>query len=101
MSAAALPPIHGAIRPGDNEHPAFAAYQVYRQGCVRLMVEAEGFRDWLAATERNKIEQRAREHRDYPAFKAWMVATQAGGRPCPGGRSFPENFEFWRQGGRW
>lgn len=101
MSAAALPPIHGAILPENRDHPSFPAYQVYRSGCVRQMVEAIGFWDWLAATARSKVEQIAREHPQYPAFKAWMIETQAGARRCPADRSFPDNFAYWRTGARW
>jgi hypothetical protein len=100
MSAAAMRPIHGAIEPDDRQHKAFPAYEVYRTGCVRQLIAAESFRDWLAATERNKIEQRAREHPLYEDFRQWMVDEQAGARTCPAG-SFPDNFAYWLEGGRW
>lgn len=102
MSAAALPPIHGVILPADRQHKAFPAYQVYRNGCTRLMVEAESFRDWLAATDREKIDAGWRAHPEYEAFREWMVAEQAGARKCPAGNgSFPDNFTYWLEGGRW
>lgn len=36
----------------------------------------------------------------YQEFMGWMRATKGGSRPCPAGE-FPDNFNYWREGGRW
>lgn len=41
-----------------------------------------------------------RERPEFGAFTAWMRETNASNRSCPVG-VFPQNFQFWLEGGRW
>ena len=100
MSAAALPPCQPAISDADRAHPRFAEYRAYRQGCVRLMVDASPFSDWLSCREREEYGDKWAEHPRYEDFRRWMIANKGGARKCPAG-CFPENFQFWLEGGRW
>lgn len=101
MHAAALPPIHGPVYAEDMQHPRYAEYRSYRSGMTRLMVEASGFKVWLASVERDERDGRIMQHPRFREFQAWMRQTQAGGRKCPAGNAFPQNFYHWLEGGRW
>jgi len=107
MHAAALPPIHGPVRPEDTRHPRYPEYRTYRYNMTRLMVRADGFQDWLSHSERAEESDRWAAHPQYPAFLAWMTHTKAGARKCrptrdmPYGLRFPANFKVWLQGERW
>lgn len=100
MSAAALPARYGHASEADHAHPRFNEYARYRSGMSRLMVDSADFRDWLRQTEYHESNDAWAEHEKYPAFLAWMRAEQGGARKCPAG-SFPNNFKYWLDGGRW
>lgn len=100
ISKAALPPIQPLIQLADRNHPLFPTYMQYRAGCSRMLVAADGFRDWLGQYERNLVHSAAATDPKYPAFLDWMHKNQGGARKCPAG-CFPHNFYFWIEGGRW
>jgi hypothetical protein len=102
MSPAALPPRSPVITQQDRRHPRFPEYDRYRMGCVRLMVRAHDFSDWLHQGEAEAVRDKAADHPRYQEFMAWMRQTQAGRRKCPvPGGAFPQNFYHWLEGGRW
>lgn len=101
ISAAALPPRQPAILPSDRQHPRFAAYMQMRAGFSAKLIEAPSFSDWLACEQRQARHDELAADPQFPAFQRWMRETRGGGRPCPAGNSFPANFTFWREGGRW
>lgn len=101
MSKAALPPIQPSVSERDRLHPLFPTYDAYRAGMSCKLLEADSFSGWLFQRERNAAQAAIAEHHLFPEFQRWMRATKAGGRPCPGNRVFPENFQFWIGGGRW
>lgn len=101
ISAAALPPIHGPITEQDRKHPRFPEYQHWRANMARLLVRADGFKDWLYQQEQSEYRDSWASHERYPEFLSWMRETKAGARKCPAGNVFPENFKHWLSGGRW
>lgn len=100
MSPAALPPRQPTITDAHRAHPLFPTYQHYRNWCAATLIEASGFHDWLYQREQAEARDHAAHHPQFPAFQAWMRDSQGGARPCPAG-SFPDNFQFWLDGGRW
>lgn len=100
MSKAAMAPIQPPISASDRAHPLFSAYSLHRAACNRLMVQADSFTGWLWQYERDISNAAAELNPEYPDFKKWMIDNQGGARPCPAG-SFPHNFYFWLEGGRW
>jgi hypothetical protein len=100
MSAAALPPCQPAISEADRSHPLFPAYMQHRNSCIRLMVTANTFEGFKFQARHEAKCDVAEEHPRFKEFQSWMRETKAGGRKCPAG-SFPENFYFWVEGGRW
>lgn len=100
ISAAAMPPIQPNISASDREHPLFPLYQQRRNFCSNNLIQANAFDGWLYQYEQNLLNESASRHSDYPAFLEWMRANKGGGRQCPAG-SFPHNFNYWREGGRW
>jgi len=101
MSAAALPPNQPRIDEADRQHPLFAKYMEHRASCARLLVRADSFADWLTQHEAAQVRDAAAQHPQYPAFRSWMRLFQGGARKCPAGNTFPQNFEYWLDGGRW
>lgn len=107
MSQAALPPRSGSYSRADEQHPLFLLYRQYRSSCQRLMIDCSDFRDWLSCYEAERERDNAAKHPRFYEFQAWMRETQAGRRACcpsrdlPRGLSFPHNFKFWLDGGRW
>lgn len=100
MSKAAMAPIQPTISASDRAHPLFAAYGLHRAACNRLMIEASRFSDWLYQYESNLKNEAAARRPEYADFRQWMIENQGGARTCPAG-SFPHNFYFWIDGGRW
>ena len=100
ISAACLPPRQPHISDQDRKHPLFPTYQRYRASMTAQLVEASGFRDWLGGYERDLEARRFQADPRFPEFMAWMQANKGGARRCPAG-SFPHNFTFWCEGGRW
>lgn len=100
ISSAALPPVQPNVTAADRVHPLFPIYNQHRAACSRLLVQADSFRDWLAHYEHDLKNARAAADPRYPRFLDWMIANQGGARKCPAG-SFPHNFYFWIEGGRW
>lgn len=100
ISAAALPARYGRASEKDEKHPLFPIYRQYRSSMSVQFVNSEDFSDWLYSYEQNLIRENAAKHKDYPEFLKWMFANQGGTRKCPAG-TFPHNFNFWRNGGRW
>jgi ribosome-binding protein aMBF1 (putative translation factor) len=41
-----------------------------------------------------------RNRPEYKDFTAWLRSSNASNRACPAGH-FPNNFQFWAEGGRW
>lgn len=107
ISPAALPPIPAHYTKADEAHPLFGLYRQHLNGCARLLIAASDFRDWLYQYEMNQRNEAAAKRPEYPAFLGWMRAEKAGRRKClptadlPEGLSFPHNFYFWIEGGRW
>jgi predicted acetyltransferase len=101
MSAAAIAPRQPTISAADRAHPRFAEYQRYSSSMSVQLVEADSFRDWLRQTETQARHDEIALHPRYPEFVRWMVQNQGGARRCPAGNSFPYNFQFWLDGGRW
>src|SRR4051794_32267593 len=100
MSPAALPPPAPRISPADRRHPLFPVYEQHRRSCVTLLIQCADFQDWLAVRAHQAVRDHAAEHPRYDEFVAWMQANQGGARRCPAG-DFPNNFNFWLDGGRW
>lgn len=102
MSAAALPPIVGTSTAEDQRHPRFGEYRIYRSWCARQMIDCPGFKTWLGGVEREERLAKIAEHPRFKDFQNWMRDTKAGGRKCPAGHgAFPDNFNYWLEGGRW
>ena len=107
ISAAALPPPPAHYTKADEAHPLFPLYRQHLAACARLLVAASDFDGWLYQREHERRTTVAKDHPDYSAFMAWMHEEQGGARPClpshdfPRGLIFPDNFAFWRDGGRW
>lgn len=107
MSAAALPPRSGHYSHQEEQHPLFPLYRQKLNSCARLMIDAPDFADYLYQYEQQELSESAAQRPEYPDFMAWMRETKGGGRPCcptrdmPHGLSFPANFYFWIEGGRW
>ena len=100
MHAAAEPPRRPPTTDKDRSHPLFPHYLMHVSACMRLLVDAPNFADWMTNREALLKNEKAVNQPEYPAFLAWMRETQGGRRPCPVG-SFPANFYYWRDGGRW
>lgn len=100
ISAAALPPRQPTISTKDRTHPLFRLYQQHLSSCSLNLIEASAFADWLYQREQNEKSESAAAHPRYADFLAWMRANRAGARPCPAG-TFPRNFQYWLDGGRW
>lgn len=101
MSKAALAPIQPTISDKDRAHPLFPKYAIYRAGMSNKLLEADSFQGWLFQREQQASHDAITKHSRFPEFQRWMGATKAGGRPCPGNLTFPQNFLFWLDGGRW
>lgn len=99
ISAAALPPIQPHISEQDRKHHRFGAYQDYRSGMCRLLVEADSFKDWLNKSDFNDMCDSWVAHPRYKEFMKWMVENQGGARKTYG--AFPTNFIAWLDGKRW
>lgn len=100
MSPAAIAPIAPHVSEQDRKHQRFADYEFYRQGCRKLLIAADSFRDWLRHQRDEEIRNQAAADPEYIHFLNWMCEHQGGARQCPAG-AFPANFKFWKQGGRW
>lgn len=101
MHSAALPPRQPTINDADRSHPLFPLYQQHRSSCARLMVQALAFDAWKFQHEAELVRVNYAADPRYPAFLGWMRANQGGARKCPAGSSFPRNFIYWTDGGRW
>lgn len=101
MSKAAIAPIQPYISKEDIEHPLFPMYKIHRSNMTAQLVEVESFRDWLFHFEENLRILNEIENPRYPEFLEWMRSTKGGSRKCPVGNTFPINFHFWLEGGRW
>jgi hypothetical protein len=107
MSKAALPPRSASYSKQDEQHPLFPLYRQYAQSRTHLMIDCEAFRDWLFSYERQQRDESFMAHPRFAEFQQWMRDNQAGARPCcptrdlPRGVSFPANFVYWLDGGRW
>jgi hypothetical protein len=101
MSAAAIAPRQPSISAAERAHPLFPIYQRYRSSMSVQLVEASSFADWLYQREENLKSQAQTARPEYRDFLAWMRANKGGARKCPVGNSFPNNFHFWLEGGRW
>lgn len=100
MSKAALPPQQPVINEKDRAHPLFAEYQRHRASCVNQLVSVDAFADWLYQREFKQRADDAAKHPKFQEFQKWMVDNQGGARKCSAG-SFPANFRYWLDGGRW
>lgn len=100
MSAAAKPAHYGNASRQDEKHPLFKLYQRHRMNMSKLMVDCEDFKDWLYQHEAQLTRDSAAKHTKYPAFMDWMKEFKGGARKCPVG-TFPNNFFYWLEGGRW
>lgn len=100
MSPAALPPQQPLITEANRRHPLFPEYQEHRQFCIRNLIQADEFTNWLAQRERERHHDEIAQHPRFAEFQQWMRDNQGGARRCPAG-SFPANFQFWLEGGRW
>lgn len=107
MSAAALPPVQPPINDRDRTHPLWPVYSTYRNSMTNQLVQASSFRDWLARYESDQRDGAFLAHPQYSDFMDWIRTNQGGARKCcptdemPYGLSFPANFEYWLNGGRW
>jgi hypothetical protein len=100
ISAAALPPIQPAISAADRGHPLFSLYSQHRAFCSNNLIEASSFPDWLFQYERDIAAQEIAKHPRFKEWQQWMRDNQGGARACPAG-TFPHNFNYWLEGGRW
>lgn len=100
MSRATIAPRQPHVSQADRAHQLFPLYEQHRTSCSNLLIEAHDFRDWLYQYEAKLVSDAAAKHADYQAFKDWMIETKGGARKCPAG-TFPHNFNYWREGGRW
>lgn len=101
MSKAALPAISGFASKADETHPLYREWRNYESFCTRQMINGMDFRAWIGQRERfAKLDEWA-NHPEYKSFLAWMRETKGGARTCPAGNAFPNNFQFWLEGGRW
>ena|ERR1017187_5913328 len=102
ISPACSPPIQPHISESDRANPLFGEYMKHRSSVSLLLVKADSFADWLSSRKFQEIGDSATKHQRYPEFLAWMNQNQGGARKCPvPGNSFPSNFQFWLDGGRW
>lgn len=107
ISRAALPPRTGKYSRSDEAHPLFPLYREKLNSCARLLIDAPNFRDYVYQYERDQRDAVHAAHVRFPEFQQWVRDNRAGGRPClpnadfPQGRSFPQNFVYWLDGGRW
>lgn len=107
MHKAALPPRSGSYTKSNEQHPLFPLYREHLSSCARLMVDASDFEDWLYQHNHNVESDAWAKRPEYPEFLAWCREVKSGARPCcptrdnPRGLTFPHNFAFWLEGGRW
>lgn len=101
MSKAALPPIQPTICDSDRTDPLFPKYMEHRSFCSQQLIQASGFKDFKYQHDNEAMRAGWAAHPQYPAFLSWMRANQGGARKCPAGSTFPSNFKFWLEGGRW
>lgn len=101
MSKAAIAPVQPHISDTVRAHPLFPLYRQHRSSMTMLLVQCASFEDWLYGYEDELRRANEAKHPRYPDFLAWMRANKGGARKCPAGNSFPHNFHFWLEGGRW
>jgi hypothetical protein len=101
MSPAALPPIQPPILDKDRQHPLFSTYMATRSWFASKLLQAPAFQDWLYQRERDAREREQMQHPRFKEFQDWMQDNKGGRRKCPAGNTFPHNFFFWLDGGRW
>lgn len=76
--------------------PLTAKRHQIARGQVTLTVGPDCFRKEKKAAA--DLVQRARP--EFHGFTSWLRTSNASNRACPAG-SFPQNFHFWLEGGRW
>lgn len=101
ISQAAMPPSQPSLRDVDRDHPWFPIYMQYRATMSAQLVEADSFANWKSHREHEERMQHIQRHPRFSEFQMWMRDNRGGARKCPGGNSFPNNFRFWLEGGRW
>lgn len=107
ISQAALPPIQPPMPKGVASHPLYGAYLAHRTFCANNLIRAADWDGFCHQHEQARINGEAERHPQFQEFYDWMRATKAGGRKClpsrdmPYGLSFPANFMYWLEGGRW
>lgn len=100
ISAACIAPHQPLVTEADRKHPLFALYSQHRSSCSNLLIEASTFRDWLSQYKNELVNANAASDPRYSRFLDWMQINQGGARKCPAG-TFPHNFYYWIEGGRW
>jgi len=100
MSSAALPPRQPPVSEKDRQHPLFVLYSQHRSWCSSQLIEAPSFEDWFYQREQEMLRKSKTDDPRYPEFLEWMRENQGGARQCPAG-NFPDNFDYWLNGGRW